>query len=279
MTEAGIYSGDVFHGRFHPKSHFLKYKVFMIHADLDQLDELSNKCKLFSLNRFNIMSFYESDFGNPDRVGNRSLRTEMLDLLEQYGVNSAEVSRIEVLTFPRIMGYVFNPISVFMFYGENDEHIAIVYEVRNTFSERHNYVFPVAEGGRFEDIHETDKMFHVSPFFDRMGKYRFLLKAPSETASVLIDYRCEETMRMRAGFTGERKSLDDRAILKSFARIPFMTIKITAGILYEALRLKLKGLKIFSHPEKHIYQSSLASSVANKNANKNFVKVLRNKND
>ena len=267
MADACIYKGQVFHKRFLPKEHQLKYNVFTLYADIDELEALDQSSKLFSLNRFNLMSLYEQDYGDPEHK-DISLKDKILDLLSQVSIERSSVKSIKILTYPRINGYVFNPLTVFYCFGHDDQHLALIYEVRNTFKERHNYIYPVAEGKTFNDVHHVDKCFHVSPFFDRNGEYRFKIEEPSETARVIIDYLHEGEMLMTANFVGRSIELSDRNILKLCLKAPFMTIKVFAGILYEALKLKLKGIQVFKHPEKHAYQSTVAVGVNNNMSSK-----------
>lgn len=260
MTGARIYKGQVFHKRFSPKEHQLKYKVFTLYADVDELEELDKSLKFFSLNRFNFMSLYEKDYGDP-RLKEKSLKSKLLDLLDQVSIERDKIKSIKMLTYPRVNGYVFNPLTVFYCFGENDEHLAIIYEVRNTFRERHNYIYPIPEGKSFNDVHHVDKCFHVSPFFDRKGEYRFKIEEPGKSASVIIDYLHNGEMLMTANFIGEAIELTDKEVFFLCLRAPFMTMKVFAGILYEAIKLKLKGIKVVKHPEKHTYQSTIAVGV------------------
>ncbi len=260
MSEACLYKGSVFHKRYAPKVHTLKYKVFTLFADLDKIEDLAKSCRLFSYNKFNVISFYERDFGNPEASDNKTLKERMLDLLEQNSVDSSDIEKIMILAYPRVFGYVFNPLTVYYCYGHNEQHVAIIYEVRNTFSERHNYIYSVPDGGCFEDAHRAQKKFHVSPFFDSAGEYQFRLKNPEKNISVLIDYKHEGNPRLRACFNGHRRKFNDRELFDCATNIPFMTLKVFVGILYEAAKLKFKGLRVFSHTKKHVYQSSLVES-------------------
>lgn len=262
MAEACIYKGQVFHKRFSPKEHELKYKVFTLYADIDDLADLDKSLKFFSLNRFNFMSLYEKDYGNPELEG-KNLKAKLLDLLSQVSIKPQQIKSIKMLTYPRVNGFVFNPLTVFYCFGENGEHMALIYEVRNTFGERHNYIYRVPDGKSFNNAHHVDKCFHVSPFFDRKGEYRFKIEEPAHSARVIIDYLHDGDMLMTANFVGEAVTLSDKIIFSLCLRAPFMTLKVFAGILYEAIKLKLKGLKVFKHPEKHNYQSTIAVGVKN----------------
>lgn len=263
--DACIYKGSVFHKRFSPKPHELRYSVFTLFADIDDLKALSDQSKFFSLNKFNLMSLYEKDYGDPNDTSGQNLKDRLLSLMSDTGISVGKISKIKLLTYPRINGFVFNPLTVFYCSGKNDEHLALIYEVRNTFGERHNYIYEIPDGKTFTDAHQTQKCFHVSPFFDRDGDYKFKINDPGDVASVLIDYHNDHEILMTANFIGKKVALSDKTILSLCLKAPFMTVKVVAGILFEAMRLKFKGLKVFSHPEDHEYQATLAMQTTKSN--------------
>ena len=132
-----IYNGTVIHKRFKPKMHFFKYDVFSLLIDLAELKILDKKIKFFSYNRFNLISFFEKDHG--DRDGS-SLEDWVKRNLDQNNIVYKNI-KIKLLCYPRILGYVFNPLSVFYIYDEEENLISILYEVKNTFGEQHTYIF------------------------------------------------------------------------------------------------------------------------------------------
>lgn len=268
MTKDCLYIGTVFHKRFAPKTHELRYNVFTFYADLDHLASIAENNRLFSLNKFNLVSFHEADYGDPETSNSASLKERLLSLLSANGIDASKVKSIKILTYPRILGFVFNPLSVFYCYGENDLNIAIIYEVQNTFAERHNYIYAVPEKGTFKETHFAKKSFHVSPFFDQQGYYEFSITPPDEKASVTINYKQAEITRLTACFSGRRQKITDKTLLLLGIKMPFMTLKVMGGILYEALKLKLKGIKVYQHLGHHSYQSSEALLIAKKQKNK-----------
>ena len=139
MTNSCIYNGSVIHKRFKPKEHFFKYKIFSLFIDLSELNELNDKLKFFSLNKLNLISFYEKDHG--ERDGSSLVNWVKLNL-GNNNINTENV-RIKLLCYPRILGYVFNPLSVFFIYDKSKNLISILYEVKNTVGEQHTYVFKV----------------------------------------------------------------------------------------------------------------------------------------
>ena len=258
MIDACLYMGTVFHKRFSPKVHKLTYRVFTIFADLDEMGSLSEKHRFFSHNKFNLVSFHDADYGDPTAPNGTTLRDRLFGLLNDNHINTDKVKNIKVLAYPRVIGFAFNPLTVFYCFGAADEHIALIYEVRNTFGQRHNYIFQVPDGSSFEACHHSKKSFHVSPFFNNEGNYDFHLKTPDKNVAITINYGNEDGLKLTACFSGKRRKFDDRELITLSLRMPFMTLKVVAGILIEALRLKLKGLQVFKHQKNHHYQSSPA---------------------
>ena len=150
-----IYNGAVFHSRFKPVKHHLNYKTFSLFIDLDEIEILDRDNPIFSINKFNVFSFYNKDHG--DRDG-KSLKNWVLETLNKFKINQ-NVNKIKLLCYPRIFGYVFNPLSIFYCY-KNSELKAIFYEVKNTFNEQHTYVFKTKDIEKVEQ--RCKKRFYVS---------------------------------------------------------------------------------------------------------------------
>ena len=237
MTSS-IYNGTVIHKRFKPKIHYFKYKVFLLLLDLSELEHLSKKIKFFSHNKFNLISFYEKDHGNRD---GSSLVSWVKKNLEDNNINSEKV-KIKLLCYPRILGYVFNPLSVFYIYNESQKLISILYEVKNTFGEQHTYIFKVDNDQNLYQ-HYCSKKFHVSPFIEMNCKYFFRLLKPGEKISVIIDqYQTNEKI-LYASQDGQRVDLNTKELIKSYLKHPLMTFKIISAIHFEAFKLWIKGIK------------------------------------
>ena len=243
--ETCIYKGVVTHRRFKPKRHFFSYKTFSIFFDLDELKELDKKIPIFSLNKFNLFSFYNRDHG--DRDG-KDLKDWVKNTLRKFDINS-KISKIKLLCFPRILGYVFNPLSIFYCYNEDTELKAILYEVKNTFNEQHTYVFPVQKESKII-TQNCNKKFYVSPFIEMQTNYNFRLAEPKETLRVFIKQTDVDGMLLSACQVGRKEDISTGQLLINFLKHPMMTIKIIMAIHFEALRLWKKGIKLVKRKTK-----------------------------
>ena len=234
---SSIYNGTVIHKRFKPKIHFFKYKVFSLLIDLSDLNYLNKKISFFSYNSFNLISFFDKDHG--DRDGS-SLIDWVKKNLTENNINSENI-KIKLLCYPRIFGYVFNPLSVFFVYDYNENLISILYEVKNTFGEQHTYVFKAENNNLLQ--HNCSKKFHVSPFIEMNCDYFFRILRPSEKISVVIDqYQLNEKI-LYASQDGKRVDFNSKELLKSYLKHPLMTFKIISAIHFEAFKLWIKGIR------------------------------------
>ena len=163
-----IYEGVVFHTRKSPKSHSFKYKVFYLHFDIMKEKEIFSNIPIMSINKFNIFSFYFKDYGP---MGNKDLIKWIKHLLLKNNFKE-EVKNIYLLTHPRFFGYVFNPLSIYTITNSKNKVIAQIYEVHNTFGQRHFYLSK-STFNKKNHLKKIKKSFHVSPFFDISGHYNF----------------------------------------------------------------------------------------------------------
>ena len=240
-----IYKGEVYHARHTPFIHDYKYKVFGFFIDIDDLPELDKTLKYFSLNTWNITSLNYKDHGRRDGTNIRPWiekagREKNIDL---------STARIYMLAFPRLWGYVFNPITIYYCYTPQGDLIAMLYQVKNTFGEQHGYLLPFDKSSQ-NIKQKTQKVFHVSPFIHMDCEYHFRLKPPDETLNFAIhQFRRGEKM-LTATWTGQKKPLSDKQILKTALTMPLMTLKVITSIHWQALRLWLKGAKYIRRPPK-----------------------------
>jgi len=238
IKESSIYVGKVIHKRFKPKEHFFKYKVFSLFLDLSEIKKIKEKIFFFSHNKFNLISFFDKDHG--ERNGS-SLIDWVKKNLKSLNIDTRDV-KIKLLCYPRIFGYVFNPLSIFFIYNSSSSLIAILYEVKNTFGEQHTYVFKTDPKKQVVE-NKCDKKFYVSPFMDLNSTYNFKILNPKEKLSVIIDQRDQTGKLLFASQDGKRLDFSAKNLLFSYLKHPLMTIKIILAIHFEALKLWLKGIK------------------------------------
>lgn len=245
-SAVSLVPGTVMHARMKPRVHRFTYRVFNLLIDLDRLDEAGRASRLFRIGRGPALAaFRESDHGD----GTTPLRAYAEALLAPAGVDIAG-GRVLLLCYPRILGFVFNPISVYHCYARDGALAAVIYEVRNTFGEMHSYVAPVRPGelSRAGLRQERDKLFYVSPFLDMPLRYHFRLLPPTDKVQLRILETDAEGPILAATFTGRRQDLTTAALVKQCVAIPFMTLKVVAGINWEALKLWIKGVGLRTRP-------------------------------
>ncbi len=238
-----IYNGFVSHTRFKPVKHSLKYNTFSLFIDLDEIKNLTKNNPIFSFNKFNIFSFYNIDHGNRD---GKCLKNWVKANLKKFEIDQ-NINSVKLLCYPRIFGYVFNPLSIFYCYDDKNLK-AILYEVKNTFNEQHTYIFKVKSK---DVISQTcKKKFYVSPFMDMDTYYKFDLLNPDEQLSVIIKQSDKEGIILTAVQKGQKKAFSFKQLLINFLIYPLMTFKIIGAIHFEALRLWKKGAKYRSRNKK-----------------------------
>lgn len=238
-----LYPGLVFHGRLRPLRHAFRYRVFSLLLDIDRLGEAGGLARLFSVERFNVLSFHNRDHGARD---GGPLRPWVEAQLAGAGLGALAGQRIEILCFPRLWGFVFNPLSIY-FVGDGEAPSAIVYEVKNTFGEQHAYVLAAGDRDGLTR-HEADKSFHVSPFLGLDLRYSFRLRRPGETLAIAIDACDDKGPVLATTLSGRRRPFTDRALAVAVIGHPLMTLKVVAAIHWQALRLWLKGAPFFRKP-------------------------------
>ncbi len=243
---AVLYPGEVMHQRLKPFGHRFSYTVFSLLVDIDRLDEVDRMSPLLSVNKPNLASFRESDQTQSE---DEKLRPYADRLLAEAGLETP-AARILLLSYPRIFGYVFNPLSVYFAYDDADELVALIYAVRNTFGERHTYVALIEPGDLSNaGVRQTRaKRFHVSPFIGMDARYHFRIMPPGKAVRLRIHETEKGEALLAATFSGHARSLATPALASCLLRIPFMTWKIMAGIHWEALKLWLKGARFHKSP-------------------------------
>lgn len=241
---SALYVGTVMHRRLRPRAHHLRYRVFWTLLDLDEIERLPQALRFFSYNRFNAVSFYDRDHGDGS---NTPLRQQVDRQLRTAGIDTRG-GPIGLLCMPRIFGYGFNPLSVYFCYRADCSLAAILYEVHNTFRERHSYLIPVERDTGPVIDQQCAKVFYVSPFMDMNLRYTFRVAPPGERVSIAIDTSDQDGRVLAAALLGKRTDLTGGTLLRAVLGHPALTVKVIAAIHWHALRLLLKGFKPRPHP-------------------------------
>jgi uncharacterized protein len=241
-AKAELYIGKTSHARFKPRPHKFRYDVFQILVDVDHLEDAFTGLRTAGVGRFGLFSFHARDHGARDGA---PLRPWVEAKLAAAGV-AATAAEIRLLCFPRILGFVFNPLSIFFVYDAGHRLEAVIYEVNNTFGQTHAYVTPAC--GEGDERQEVDKAFFVSPFYGIEGGYRFRLSPPAESFDLVICKHVGGETDFVATLNAERRAMTDGALMRLFFAMPFMTLGVVAAIHWEALRLWLKGAHFYSRP-------------------------------
>lgn len=247
MSEtSALYRGEVVHQRLRPRKHRLAYRVFWLLLDLSEIDRLDRRLKVFSRNRLNLLSFHDGDHGDGSQI---ALRPQVEALLARAGLD-IDGGPIRLLTMPRVLGYVFNPISLFYCHHADGRLAAMIYEVTSTFGLRHAYLIPVPPTDQAAGLISqcAAKALHVSPFMGMEMDYEFRGRVPGERLELTIRGFEADGLLITAAMSGARRPLTDSALLAAVAAIPLLTLKVVAAIHWEALRLWLKGVKLRATP-------------------------------
>ena len=248
MSEASaLYKGLVVHRRFGAVVHKLRYAMTMALLDLDELDELDRRLRLFSRNRFNLFAFHDRDHLPEGAPAGTTLRGAVTAELAAAGLDLGQ-GAIRLLSLPRILGHAFNPLSVYFCHRDDGRLGAMLYEVNNTFGQRHSYLIPVDGAADDVVVQSADKVFYVSPFLDMDLRYDFRIAPPGERLSVAVDGSRGGARVIAASFAGERRALTDAALIKTFLGHPLLSLSVVAGIHWEALKLWRKGVKLRARP-------------------------------
>ena len=226
--------GDVVHHRHLPVKHRFFYPMFFMLINLQERSRLNNL--LFGFNRKAISSFLFSDHGD-----GRDPEIWTHELLQSQGVRGCD-HRIWVQTMPRLLGYLFNPVSFWYCENQSGDIGAIIAEVNNTFDERHCYVLtPNPQTGRFHQV-KADKVMHVSPFYTVKGEYRFSFNVRFDHPAVVIDYYDHDVKQLHTMIHGRSRPWSLRNWCAVLLKQPFLTFGVIARIHWQALQLWIKGV-------------------------------------
>ena len=240
---SALYTGHVAHNR--PGKHRLRYKLFMLALDLDELPGLARRLKLLTRNEPGLLAFYDRDHA---ARRDAPLRPQIEALVREAGI-SWDGARILLLTMPRMMNYVFNPLSVYFCLRRDGSVAALVHEVSNTFGERHAYVLAPAAVRDGRILQACDKEFFVSPFLEQEGRYEFCGLPPEHKVNVWFIVRRGEEAALAERRHRVAERADAPGILRAVAGNPLMSLKVIAAIHWEALQMWLKGIPYLGRPD------------------------------
>jgi len=226
------------HRRLRPRPHRFRYGAFWCLLDLDELPQLCRHSRLFAYNQRGLFSLQDRDHGDGSA---RPLRAQAEQRLAEAGVVIPD-GKIRLLCMPRTLGHCFNPLSVYFCHDRDGKIAALIYEVHNTFGERHSYVLPVKPHD--ETHQDCDKRFYVSPFLGMDMHYDFRLAGPGDHISIAISASEAGSPVLNAVLKGRRLPFSDRTLLRLAALMPAITFKVILAIHWEALKLWLKGLRL-----------------------------------
>lgn len=246
MTEGVLYRGRVFHRRARPRVHAFRYRVFWLLLDLDRLEREPGDPRLLSVGKWNLLSVEPKDHGDGSET---PLRAQVDARLAEVGV-ALDGGSVHLLTMPRVLGFVFNPISVYYCRESGGRLAAVIYEVTSTFGERHAYVLPVDDNGSPRFRQACAKALHVSPFIGMEMQYEFRGAMPRRTLALEIDAGDADGLLIATGLKADRRPLTDGEIVDACLALPFSTAKVVAGIHWEAFKLWLKRVPLVPRPGK-----------------------------
>jgi DUF1365 family protein len=235
------YNARTTHQRLSPPRPRFSYRLFYLFLDIDRIDETCAGTRLLSHNRPNLFSFHDRDHGERP---SESLRAWTEKTFYEAGID-ATGGKIMLLALPRVLGFVFNPLSVFFAYNDEGGLRGVLYEVRNTFGEKHVYAVSAQNG---LNLQHADKAFHVSPFFAVKGSYSFSLNAPGDHLSMTVKNIVDGRVEHIAALVGVKVRLSDWRLAIAFLSLPMMTLGVVAAIHWQAFKLWLGGARYHSKP-------------------------------
>lgn len=246
MLPDGIYRGWVQHQRHLPHRHSFKYPLAMLMLDLDQLEQHFSRSRLWSRERFNLISFYRRDYL---RSKTDDLKTAVSELIHQRCSEDFN-GQIKILTHPRYLGFIFNPVT-FYFCSDGDTLKYIIAEINNTpWNERHAYVLKVAENA-VQPLHFSfEKQFHISPFMPMDVQYQWRFQLQPDALNIHMAMMHDGERHFDATLQATSQPLTSKNMRWLPIRYPLQTLSVVFRIYWQALRLWGKHTPFFSHPDK-----------------------------
>ncbi|WP_085905572.1 DUF1365 domain-containing protein [Kiloniella majae] len=260
-----LLNAKVFHKRFSPKVNSFTYGIYYYCLPLSQLSPTSTNLE-FPINKKGLVSFYEKDHGKKD---GSCLSAWARELLERFGVTQAD-GEIMLVAMPRILGYVFNPVSFWLCLDQDEKLRAVICEVNNTFGETHCYLCKHEDGHPIEanEKLQTQKLFHVSPFIEREGHYEFRFNFKVNHFAVCIDlFNASGEKTLATSLCGKLSPLTKAAVTKAFWQHPLVTFKAIYLIHWQAIKLIVKGIKHLTKPDQKSKKVSVTSNLTKSSSN------------
>jgi DUF1365 family protein len=245
------------HHRLSPKENRFDYNIFMFYLDLDEIDNIHSTLKFFSRNRFNLFSFIDKPRALAAASESKgSTKEKIISYLRAHNINGAP-GRIMLLTNVAVLGYSFNPISIYICYNQYDKPFCAIAEVSNTHGEMKLYLLDQTTLDNNTFRLRTRKHFYVSPFSDLDVEFDFILHVPDLQLNMRVDDYEQGKRFLLSRLTGTQKALTDSRLALYALTFPMITIKIIMLIHWQALILWLKGLRFRSKSENPVLQKNL----------------------
>ena len=238
-----LYECSVMHHRLAPKEHHFRHDIFMFYLDLDEIDAVARNTFLFSRNRRNFYAFRDADH-LPS--GGGALKENVLAYLSRSGVESGKVARIMLLTLPRVLGYIFNPVSLYFCFDAAGAPVCAIAEVGNTFREMKLFLLGAGDFDNQETFRKiAPKHFYVSPFSSLELSFDFKLRIPGAALEIHIDDRDGDERVLLSTLSGRRAVLSNARLLWFSVKYPLVTLKVIFLIHWHALLLYLKRIPFY----------------------------------
>lgn len=261
IKHSSIYRGSIRHRRFLPKKHQFRYPLFMLYLDLDELESLCKSKWYCSLEKFNIVSFRRDDYYSPESGDlKQAVINKVTNNLTEQGLSAPEIEHVRMLCHARYFNAVFNPVTFYYCFDKANKLVSILAEITNTpWGERHAYVLPVGQSGEYGSYalkaqkyhhYEFAKVFHVSPFNPMDMTYHWTFDEPNQGLRVHMDNTQRDEQNEKhfdATLVMERYDFTNY-LASTLIRFPFMTVRVSMGIYWQALKLWLKRIPFYDHP-------------------------------